>query len=75
MCLVIKKCAVYPGSVYQGCCKSGENKHKCGTNNWNACLFQGNRYEWVNDPDDCPIMDVPDWLLKYIKAGNCKKRY
>ena len=61
-----KKQAVYVGSVYEGCCELGVNKHKCGTKDNNVCLYAGNKYKWIKSPADTEIMDVPSWLMKYI---------
>jgi hypothetical protein len=61
-----KKLAVYPGSTYKGCCKSGENKHKCGTDNFSHCLYAGNKYKWIKSPTTQEIMNIPEWLISYI---------
>ena len=61
------KQVVYPGSIYPGCCPLGENKiHKCGSYDFNDCIFRGNTYEWLKSPEDIEISDVPSWLIKYI---------
>ena len=60
------KLCVAPGSIYQGCCKLGEKKHKCKTNNPWECLFQGNRYEWVNAIHRTQLQEIPEWLFNLI---------
>ena len=62
-----KQC-VYPGSIYPGCCPPGKkvNKHKCETNDWDECLFKGNKYKWIHSPAQYKLAEIPLWLRKYI---------
>jgi P4 family phage/plasmid primase-like protien len=63
------QCAVYPGSIYPGCCtdskKDDKTKHKCDFNG--KCQFQGAKYKWIRHPFD-GILQIPFWLEKLIKS-------
>ena len=60
------KQALYAGSICPGCCKFGENNHKCPTRDNNVCLYGGNKYKWLKSPEEHEILSVPNWLLPYI---------
>jgi len=63
------KQAVYPGSIYPGC---GGINHKCGVSKGKECLFKGNKYEWVNSPENTDILEIPKWLIPYITKTDKK---
>ena len=73
------KQVVYPGSFYPGCIPLNENKaHKCGSKDFDGCLFHENQYEWLKSPQDTEIKEIPDWLkiliLKEIKKKEIDER-
>jgi hypothetical protein len=60
---------VYPGSIYPGCggkWESSDKKHKCGAEVDDDCLFRGKQYQWLVSPDDCPIPEIPEWLVELL---------
>lgn len=64
--LADNKCAVYPGSLYPGCDPSNDGKgHKCSFTNA-KCEYIGNKYEWINSPQDYEIKDMPEWLKTFV---------
>jgi P4 family phage/plasmid primase-like protien len=59
---------IFPGSLYPGCVPKSDDKHshKCGSNNFDDCLFHANAYEWLKSPSEHNLQEIPDWLQKLI---------